>query len=128
MTGVQTCALPIFPKRRKVNIRLQGAEFPGQSRLTATQEDGTDVVVWSGLPGILSNIQAEERRWRETRWTQQWIETGKFLVSRQKNTQLWDITRGWNRTVWQTYMDQSGMRRPFDPLYKGLIIPDDEVE
>jgi hypothetical protein len=70
--------------------------------------------------GTLNNWQQKQ----ELKWTQQWTDTGKFLVSCRKNTQLWDITRGWNQTVWDLYMDKSGMYRPFDPLYEGYVMSD----
>ena len=115
-------------QRRRVNLGLRGAEFPGQSSLRLTQDDGTEVVMRSALPEVLSDIQQEERRRQELKWTQQWTDTGKFLVSRRKNTQLWDITRGWNRTVWDLYMEESGMLRPFHPLYEGFVMSDGDVE
>jgi len=111
-------------KRQRVNIGVQGSEFPGQSRLRITQDDGTDVAVYSGLGDIALNLVREQRRQQELKWTQQWISTGKFLVSRRKNTQLWDITRGWNRTVWNQYLEGSGMLRPFNPLYEGYVMSD----
>jgi hypothetical protein len=111
-------------KIRKINVGLQGSEFPGQSRLRLTQADGTGVAVHSGLPEISLEINQHQRRQDELKWTQKWIDTGKFLVSRRKNTQLWDITRLWNRTVWDQYLDESGMLRPFDPLYEGYVVSD----
>ena len=119
----------VAPKRRRVNVGFQGA-FPGQSMLRITQDDGTDMVMFHGASTerTLVDTNAEFRRQQELKWTRQWIDTGKFLVSRRKNTQLWDITRGWNHTVWDLYMDRSGMLRPFDPLYEGLVMSDGDVE
>jgi hypothetical protein len=111
-------------KRRIVNIGLSGL-YPGQTRLRVTQEDGTDVVPLSVFgQGVTAGTLNDWQRKQELKWTQQWTDTGKFLVSRRKNTQLWDITRGWNRTVWDLYMDKSGMYRPFDPLYEGYVMSD----
>jgi hypothetical protein len=112
------------PKRRKINIGIQGL-FPGQTRLRVTHEDGSNVESL-GVGG--SSFDNDQQRRQEFKWTQQWIDTGKFLVSRRKNTQLWDITRGWNRTVWELYMDRSGMLRPFDPMYEGLVVSDEGIE
>jgi len=114
--------------RQSANIRLQGQQFPGQSRLMAVQEDGTDVTSRMGPGGVRSASLALNEKRKELKWTQQWITTGKFLVSRRKNTQLWDITRGWNRTVWNRYMIESGMLKPFDPLYEGLVVPNENSE
>lgn len=115
-------------KRRRVNIGLQGSEFPGQSRLRFTQDDGTDVAGPSVQPGVPSGHLIETRRQLESRWTQRWVTTGKFFVSRRKNTQLWDVTRGWNNSVWNRYLEEEGKLRPFAPLYEGYVPSDDEAE
>jgi hypothetical protein len=112
------------PKKRKITLGLQGPRYPGQSRLRLTQDDGAEVVFRTGTSAVFSEFQARQQHQSETRWTQQWIDTGRFIVSRRKNTQLWDITRNWNRTVWDQHLVESGMLRPFDPLYEGLVISD----
>ena len=63
-----------------------------------------------------------------SKWTQMWIDNGKFLVSRKKNTQLWDLTRTWNVSVWDSFMAESGMHRPFSPTYEGLVLPNQDGE
>jgi hypothetical protein len=110
-------------EKKRINVGLQG-KFSGQTRLRITQDDGTDVVVHSSRKGESSEYQYGIRLQQEKKWTQQWVESGKFLVSRRKNTQLWDITRHWNKSVWNLYMDESGMHRPFDPLYEGYVVSD----
>jgi hypothetical protein len=110
-------------EKKKINVGLQG-KFSGQTRLRITQDDGTDVVVHSSRKGESSEYQYGIRLQQEKKWTQQWIDSGKFLVSRRKNTQLWDLTRTWNKSVWDLYMDRSGMQRPFDPLYEGYVVSD----
>ena len=126
LEGDRITSVPV--KQRRVNVGLAGAEFPGQSRLRITQEDGTNVGVHTSFANTFSDIQDDMKRRQELKWTQQWIDTGKFLVSRRKNTQLWDVTRQWNRTVWNLFMERSGMLKPFDPLYKGYVVADDLQE
>ena len=116
------------PPARRVRVTLQGSEFPGQSRLAFVNEaDGNRAEV-SGLTGVRSGLDAENDRLQVSAWTKEWVDTAKFLVSRRKNTQLWDVTRVWNKTVWDAYLERSGLRRPFDPLYEGLVILNEEDE
>jgi len=117
---------------RRARVTLQGAQYPGQSRLNFTSEDGRNPVEVVGIGGFRSayglGLPLNNALSPESAWTKKWVDTAKFLVSRKRNTQLWDITRAWNKVVWTKYMDQSGMRRPFDPLYEGPIFPNEEDE
>jgi hypothetical protein len=113
--------------KKRVKVALQGHQWPGQSHLMFTQEDGSDLVEHVRV----DTGRVDPLKWNRqdvSRWTQMWIDTGKFLVSRKKNTQLWDVTRNWNRSVWDAYMEESGMKRPFDPAYVGLVIPNEDGE
>lgn len=120
------------PTVRRARVTLQGAEYPGQSRLNFTSEDGRNPVELVGLAGARSGyalgIPLDNYRTMVSKGTEKWVNTAKFLVSRKRNTQLWDITRAWNKTVWTKYMEQSGMRNPFDPLYEGPIFPNEDDE
>jgi len=119
----------VIPRQRKrVRIALQGQQWPGQSRLTFAQEDGSDPVEGIRIGGGHDDILEYGHRLQVSKWTRTWIDTGKFLVSRKKNTQLWDLTRTWNRTVWDNYLAGTGAYRPFDPLYEGLIVPGEDDE
>ena len=126
-TGTDAEERPKKRARIPAKIGLSGVEYSGQSRLQVTaQDDGTDLAVASGQTRAQREAGIWYKNLQESRWTQQWCDTGRFLVSRRKNTQLWDVTRGWNRSVWNNFMANSGMLRPFDPMYEGLIIPDEE--
>jgi hypothetical protein len=56
-----------------------------------------------------------------------WIEKGRFIVSRKKNTQLWDLTRTWNKLIFNNHLETFGYIRPSHPLYE-QVINDDGME
>jgi len=116
----------VIPRSRKrVRVALQGQQWPGQSRLTFTQEDGSDLAEGVRLDvGHENTVFSDALLQRKT--AESWVNTGKFLVSRKKTTQLWDVTRTWNKSVWDTFLDETGARRPFDPSYEGLVVPNHE--
>ena len=114
------------PPTRRVRVALQGHQYPGQSRLQLAREDGGEPDVAVGLDGVHNGISRALERLKVSNWTKKWVDTAKFLVSRRRNTQLWDLTRTWNKVVWDAYVEQSGMRRPFDPLYEGPVILNEE--
>jgi len=109
-------------QRKRVRIALQGHQWPGQSWLTFTQEDGSDPAESVRVGGGHREIFKYKRNQKASKWTWAWIDMGKFLVSRKKNTQLWDLTCTWNTTVWDNYLAETGALRPFDPAYEGLIL------
>lgn len=119
--SVQTRA----PKRAR--IALQGQQWSGQSRLHFVQEDGGQNIDVR-LGGGRRDEQLVFNFSQVAKWSQQWVNTAKFLVSRKKNTQLWDITRQWNKAVWDTYLSENGMLRPFDASYEGLVILNESNE
>jgi hypothetical protein len=113
---------------KRTRVALQGSEFSGQSRLTLVNEDGTTPTLAARRPAVNSTFTLDIEAHNVSKWTNKWVNTAKFLVSRRKNTQLWDITRGWNTAVWNAYMEREGLRRPFDPLYEGIVFVNEEDE
>jgi len=111
--------------RKVVKVALQGHQWPGQSRLTFAHGDGSDMVEQPRLTAA-TEYTTNTQRLVEQKAAQGWINTGRFLVSRKKNTQLWDITRTWNKSVWDNFLEQSGALRPFDPSYEGLIVANED--
>jgi len=119
------------PPIRRVRVALQ--EHPtswgaGQTLLGFTHEDGSGPAEVVGLDGVHAGMSSSLERLRVSNWTRKWTDTAKFLVSRKKNTQLWDLTRSWNKVVWNAYMERTGMRKPFDPLYEGPVLLNEEDE
>ena len=112
--------------RKRVRVALTGQQWPGQSRLAFAQEDGSDVA--EGIRVSAGPNPYDFSSQQVAKWTQKWIDHGKFLVSRRKNTQLWDLTRTWNEAVWDNFMEEGGMHRPFSPSYEGLVVPDENGE
>ena len=112
-------------QRKRVRIALQGQQWPGQARLAFTQEENSNPVDGIRLTAA-SEYSVNAQSLVDRKAAEQWTNNGKFLVSRRKNTQLWDLTRTWNKTIWDAYLEQSGALRPFDPAYEGLVIPNHE--
>jgi hypothetical protein len=54
----------------------------------------------------------------EVRNTWLWINTGRFIVSRKKTKQLWDVTREWNRQVYTNFMETEGITKNSDLTYR----------
>ena len=122
-TGVER----VRPQKR-ARVALQGQQWPGQSTLAFVSEDNDRTYETVRLGGSLTDNQSEISRQQVYRWSQQWVNTAKFLVSRSKNKQLWDLTRLWNKAVWDTFLEETGALRPFDPSYEGLVVPDENGE
>ena len=115
---------------RRVRVGIQGNNIPGQSRLGFFSEDGAHPVLAVGL-GTNSRSRdhlVEMEYQKVSKWTREWINSAKFLVSRRKNTQLWDITRTWNKVVWDAFIERTGARRPFAPSFEGPVILNEEDE
>jgi hypothetical protein len=114
------------PPLKRVRLVTSHPTAGGQSRISFVQEDGSG----TATEPILGRLaQSQERAFAQhdvQKWTGQWINTGKFLVSRKKTRQLWDLTRKWNEQIWETYMEETGARRPFAPGYEGLVLPSEE--
>lgn len=115
-------------QRKRVRIALQGQQWAGQSRLNLIPEDPAFRETGVRLGGVISDSSLGMQAHVEQKAAQEWINTGKFLVSRKKNTQLWDLTRTWNKSVWDTWLERTGAKRPFDPTYEGLILPNQDDE
>lgn len=116
------------PKSKAVNVVIAGPGVPGQSRLAFTLADGSDRRAEVNVEGRQPRTQLLGKALVEQKNFDEWVNTGKFLVSRKKNTQLWDVTRHWNESVWDNYLQSNGLRRPFDPTYEGLVILNEEDE
>jgi hypothetical protein len=110
---------------KRVKVTLQGAEFPGQSRLDVVQV-GSSRAEPLRFGAVQRDNSFAQQSLMVRAHTAKWINTAKFLVSRKKNTQLWDITRSWNKVVWEKFQERSGMLTPFDPSYEGLVVPNEE--
>jgi len=50
-----------------------------------------------------------------TTWS--WFNNAKFLISRKRNKQLWDVTRTWNKEIYASYLIEANKRSPTDPMY-----------
>ena len=49
--------------------------------------------------------------------TATWIDKGKFLVSRKRNKQLWDVTRTWNKSIYAKLLEEIGSNPPEYPMH-----------
>ena len=118
---------PIGPVKR---VRLIAPPPPGggQSRISFVQDGGSESTVVPVLGRLKQSTAGNFAQQDVRKWTDIWLNTGKFLVSRRKTKQLWDLTRRWNEQLWNTFMDENGLRRPFDPRYEASVLPDIEHE
>jgi hypothetical protein len=80
------------------------------------------LVKQSIVPVELTHEEADFQRAQATRenreWSLIWSEKSRFIVSRKRTTQLWDLTRAWNKTVLENWLNSQGLVRPGTLMYR----------
>jgi len=71
-----------------------------------------------------AQLQALGYKVDEVKTTWSWFDHSKFLISRKRNKQLWDVTRTWNRQIYSNYLLETNKFSPTDPLYVTSIDED----
>ena len=112
---------------QKVRLVVPRTNVSGQTRISFVRDDDSGAALEPVLARPTGSVLGLMAQQDVLKWTGLWIDTGKFLVSRRKTTQLWDLTRKWNEQLWNNVMLEEGLKRPFDPSY-AWITPSYEGE
>jgi hypothetical protein len=113
---------------KRVKLSTSRPPGGGQSRLSFALDDEAGLAFDPVLGRVTQSTAGLVADQDVRKWTSTWMDTGKFLVSRAKTTQLWDLTRTWNKQIWTNYLQETGARRPFEDGYEGVILPNEEEQ
>ena len=98
----------------------------GQTRISFVRDDDSETTIEPVLGRVTRSNAGLLSQQEVRKWTGQWIDSGRFLVSRRKTTQLWDLTRQWNKQIWKEVLEENELKCPFKPSYGWLFSPEEE--